>query len=210
MRRLTAHQRVEITLDAQDTDLDGVGAIHCMLGSVKGSVATMAYRDKLAPHILGRLAEGSLGYLTFKHHGASIALRGAVGSYPNCAVLEFVVLDSVELPERRNNERVPMSISVRATPALPEGGPAEPILTTSADVSITGALIERRPGLEAASRLEIELVVPGSEEPIRCGADVARQTPDHIGVAFTGLQYGDHMRLSGILAVHRRIAGLAA
>ena len=212
MRRLTPNQEVEVILDAtsqgRDQDDDG---IRCMVAWVKGPVATLIYSGDVPTGVRKKLTSGSLAYLMFDHRGTPVALRGAVAADAGSSILEFVVLDGIQVPERRITSRIPLSIPVRVnTTGLEESGTAPLIETISADLSITGARLERRPGLGHGPRWRIELVVPGDEPPIFCGAMVARQTPTHIGIAFTELKPADNQRLNRILAEHERVSKAAA
>jgi PilZ domain-containing protein len=200
MRRLVVHQNVTVVLDGE---ADG---IHCTVGSVAGSVATLAYPGELAPDLLERLLPGTLGLLVFEHRDFPVALRGAACADPGSPTLEFVVLDGVQLPERRIAERIPlaMPVRVRVHTAPDEGSPVGVIETVSSDLSITGVLLERRPGLGEGPLWKVELVVAGDERPICCDVTVARRTSTHIGVAFVQMPDAEQDRLTDILAVRKR------
>jgi hypothetical protein len=208
MRRLKTQQPVEVMLDNQDNPIDD-DPIKCMVAWVKGPVATLIYTGDVSPALRKRLTALSMGFMMFDHRGSPVALRGAACSDAGSSILEFVVLDGVQVPERRDTNRVPFSIPVRVT-TTPDDSQAAVIETSSSNLSITGVLLERRPGLGTGPRWKIELLVPGGGPPICCGALVARQTPTHIGVAFTELQHADHVRLTAILAERERGSKVAA
>lgn len=193
MRRLQAQQHVAVVLDDESEEID------CTVGSVAGPVATLTYRGALTPTLSARLTPGSLAFLVFEHRGMPVALRGAAGADVDSATIEFVVLDGVQVDERRTIGRVPLVIPVRVTPDPVNGDTTDLIETVSVNLSPTGALIERRPGLTDGSPWKVELVVPSPEEPIRCQAKVARQTPTHIGIAFSGIEDAEQARLDAIL-----------
>jgi hypothetical protein len=194
MRRLSAQQRVTVTLDDED---DGIA---CMVAWVKGPTATLVCPGEIEPDHRKKLTAGSLGFLQFEHQKAPIALRGSFSADADSPILEFVVVDGVQVPERRITNRLSLVIPVRVN--VHEDEAAELIETTSADLSITGVLLERRPGLDDGARWKIELVVPGDVPPICCDALVARKTRTHIGVKFIEMDPADHVRLDDILEEH--------
>jgi hypothetical protein len=194
MRRLSAQQRVTVTLDDED---DG---IPCMVAWVKGPTATLVCPGEIGPDHRKKLTAGSLGFLLFQHQKAPIALRGGFSADADSPILEFVVVDGVQVPERRITNRLSLVIPVRVNVHKDEA--AELIETTSSDLSITGVLLERRPGLEDGARWKIELVVPGNVPPICCDVVVARKTRTHIGVKFIEMDPADHVRLDNILEEH--------
>ncbi|MGA2925185.1 MAG: methyl-accepting chemotaxis protein [Solirubrobacteraceae bacterium] len=102
----------------------------------------------------------------------------------------------VQIAERRTSTRVSAELPVRLTPVDGQGAPVE---TVTADLSSGGALLRRCPGLgEGPWRLELTLA--GDPVPLRCVASLARQTPNHCGVAFEGIGEADLRRLHGVLA----------
>ena len=183
-----------MTLDDEE---DG---IPCMVAWVKGPTATLVCPGEIGPDHRKKLTSGSLGFLLFQHQKAPIALRGGFSADADSPILEFVVVDGVQVPERRITNRLSLVIPVRVN--VHQDSAAEPIETTSSDLSITGVLLERRPGLGDGPRWKIELVVPGNVPPICCDALVARKTPTHIGVKFIEMDPADHVRLDDILDEH--------
>src|ERR1035441_1796281 len=202
MRRLSAQQRVTVTLDGEE---DGIA---CMVAWVKGPTATLVCPGEIGPDHRQKLTSGSLGFLLFQHQRAPIALRGRFSADAESPILEFVVVDGVQVPERRITNRLSLVIPVRVN--IHQDSAAELIETTSADLSITGVLLERRPGLGDGPRWKIELVLPGNVPPICCDAVVARQTRTHIGVKFIEMDPADHVRLDDILEEHHSAIRWAA
>jgi hypothetical protein len=202
VRRLEAQQRVAVILDDEDDELA------CMVAWVKGSVATLVCPGEVAPPSRAKLTASSLGFLMFEHRGSPVALRGEARADADSPILEFVVVDGVQVPERRITNRLSLVIPVRVN--IHEDSAAELIETTSADLSITGVLLERRPGLGDGPRWKIELVLPGNVPPICCDAVVARQTRTHIGVKFIEMDPADHARLDEILEEHHSAVRSAA
>src|SRR5437870_5199957 len=117
MRRLVQNQHVTIELDAEfEGALD---TLVCRIGSVHGPVATLAPANAIADRARERLTPGSLGFMVFRHHGTPVGLRGVVRADPTDEQnVEFVVIDGIQVAERRNAERVAMITPVRA---IPEG-----------------------------------------------------------------------------------------
>jgi hypothetical protein len=192
MRRLKPQQRVEIHVEGGDQP------IVCRVASVEGSVATLAGVGSIGAELLASFTPAGLGYLVFEHRGTMTALKGiATVSATEGPELAFVVTDGVQLPERRSNGRVQLAIPARLSRSgvNPDGVYIE---TSTADVSTTGVLVERRLGLEADGEFTLELLL-GPDAPIRCGARVARRTPTHVGMRFTDMQDADRARLAGLI-----------
>jgi PilZ domain len=80
---------------------------------------------------------------------------------------------------------------------------AATVETLTADLSLGGALLERRQALGDGREWLIELF-PSGPSPIRCHAVLARETPTQLGVAFLDMSDSDRIRLAGILADHQR------
>lgn len=193
MRRLKQQQRVEIHVEGGDQP------IVCRVASVEGSVATLAGVGPIAAELLESFTPAGLGYLVFEHRGTMTALKGiATASANEGPELAFVVTDGVQLPERRSNGRVQLSVPAKLSRSGvdPDGVYIE---TATADVSTTGVLVERRVGLDEDAEFTLELLLEPNAAPIRCGALVARRTPTHVGMRFTDMQDADRARLAGLL-----------
>jgi PilZ domain len=196
---------VEVTLDGYD---DG---IPCTVGSVKQAAVTLNFSGTVPTDVGELLANGSLALLSFRHDGKWVALRGAVCAHPDGQRLEFVALDGFARPERRDNERVPLAVPFQVIQTARDGSRLSPLLTVSQNISVTGALLERRDGMdETSTRWDLEFVLSSNSAAIACGAVVARWTPAHVGVAFSGLAANDRIRLTAIIAARLTIAKLAA
>jgi hypothetical protein len=201
MRRLKHHQRVEIHLDEEDQ------AVVCRVASVQGGVATLTRVDELPPELLGRFIPGAFGYLLFDHRGSPTALKGiAAASGTDDAELAFVVIDGVQLPERRAAERV--DLPARARIWAPGGAnDGEGIEATAANVSAGGVLIERPAGLADGRRFVLELLLAEDPAPIRCEAVIVRETLTHLAMKFTDIQDADRVRLARM--IRRQALGVA-
>jgi PAS domain S-box-containing protein len=206
MRRLVGHQELTIALDSEGGYGDGE-LVDCVLERVRGPVATVAACGEVGARVRDRLRAGALAFLTFEHFGASVALRGAARAVSDGAAIEFVVLDGVELAERRKGPRVALETRVRAV-LLADGVSAAAIDTLTADLSIGGALLKRQRGL-GEGPWQIELFLPGDRTPVRCAASLVRQTASHLSVAFAEIEDVDLIRLEKAVADHPAAAAEA-
>ena len=195
MRRLHEQQLVEIHLETDDP------AITCRVGSVTGAVATLARENAGGEP----LPPAATGHLVFEYHGSLVALRGIAASLSDEPTIEFVVIDNVVLPERRAAERIPLIATVRLSPTESPGDETAFINSVTADISITGALVERRPGL-GPERLAMELRFNHDPAPISCHAQPVRETASHVGMKFVDMPEPDRARLAGIIFRYQRAA----
>jgi hypothetical protein len=195
MRRLKHHQEVEIHLDGEDEFV-----LDCRVLGVEGSVATLASAGAGTGTLLGSSVPAVPGYLMFDHAGGKVALKGiATTSTSEGPELLFVVVDGVQLPERRSAARA----TVNAVARMFLSDSAEEYFETRlADLSVSGMRVERHPGLDRATRFRLELYIGGAQTPIRCGAEVARTTPTHVGLKFVDLQDSDRTLLDAIVRAH--------
>lgn len=97
------------------------------------------------------------------------------------------------IAERRGARRVALATAVRAVLAGENG--ASSIETSTIDVSIGGALVERVPGL-GDGPWQLELFLPGEADPVRCDAELVRGSAQHLALRFTGLSRADRVRLA--------------
>ncbi len=204
MRRLVKNQAVRVDLDAKvDWEVD---CIECRVRSIQGPVATLSPTSGIATSVQNRLANGSLCFLTFEHNRAPVALRGVALAVSESDDLEFVVVDGIQVAERRSAERTPLVTAVRATPVGRDGTPGEAIGTVTSNLSMGGALLLKRPGLGLGPRWQIELFLPGDPEHVHCEAELARETPTHLGVRLVNIAEADQLRVAGVLAGLQRRA----
>jgi hypothetical protein len=99
MRRLRTRQLVAVNLDGEADEIE------CRVSSVLGPVATLERPDGLAPPVRKRLTPGSLGFLVFDHQDAPVALRGVARAVPKSPTIEFIVIDGIQIAERRTAAR---------------------------------------------------------------------------------------------------------
>ncbi|MBV8219601.1 MAG: PilZ domain-containing protein, partial [Solirubrobacterales bacterium] len=112
------------------------------------------------------------------------------------ASLAFVVIDGVQLPERRAAERVRLGALARISADGESGGSFE---ATAANVSVGGVLLERPAGLADGPDFRLELSLDGDPEPIRCRATVVRATPTQVALKFIEIADADRIRLAGLI-----------
>jgi PilZ domain len=192
LRRLKQQQRVEIHIDSDDQ------VVACRVAAVQGSVATLTRITELGAEELEKFTPGVLAYMLFEHRGAMTALKGiATASAAEESELAFVVIDGVQLPERRADERVSLSAVARLSD--PRAGGAGAIETPTANVSAGGILIGRPAALGDGPSFRLELVVEHDPEPIRCGATIVRATSSHVALKFIEIQDADRIRLAGMI-----------
>jgi len=172
---------------------------------VLGPVATLIPTE-VDPDLRARLTRGMLTFMVFDHHGVMVALRGVARAPSLGEALEFIVIDGVQVAERRTTARLPICARVRLT----QVGCADVVETQTADLSLGGALIASCPGFGSGLHVDIELFVEDGEPAIRCRATIARRTPTHVGVAFSEIDDADRIRLAGILADYRPADGRRA
>ncbi len=193
LRRLKHQQRVEIHIDNDDH------VVACRVAAVQGSVATLTRITELPADEIAKFTPGVLGYMLFEHRGAMTALKGiATASSTDETELAFVVIDGVQLPERRAAERVSLRALARISGPKSDNG-AGTIETPATNVSAGGVLIERPVGLADGATFRLELVLEHDPEPIRCGARIVRATATHVALKFIEIQDADRIRLAGMI-----------
>lgn len=182
----------------------------CLVAELSSPVALLASTGGLEPSMLADLGSGALGYLVFEHHGAMVGLRGMAKVTPAIApMIAFVVVDGVEVPERRGGERVPLETRAEIRP-LGSGVESHVHETCTVNISLSGALLERPPGLPEAELVSIALYFGTDPEPLRSDARWVRSMGTQIGVHFETLAATDQTRLAEMLAGHQRRHGRAA
>jgi hypothetical protein len=207
MRRLAKNQDVRIDLDAKvDWEID---SIECRVRTISGPVATLCPVTEVDTEVQERLTSGSLCFLTFAHGRAPVALRGVTLAVADSQELEFVVVDGIQVAERRSAERTSLVTAVKAARIDSDGTEGAPVATVTSNLSMGGALLLRRPGIGDGPRWKIELFLPSDPEHVHCEAELARGTPTHLGVRFVNVQEPDQLRIAGLLAGLRRAPAVA-
>lgn len=202
MRRLEVQQCV--TLDLDPPDGGKVECVDCRVQSVHGPVGVLAPVAIVAPVSRTRLKTGLLSFMTFQHQSAPVALRGVALASPQSADLEFVVIDGVQVAERRTAARVRLLTPIRATSVDAGGLAVATVATVTVNLSMGGAMLTRRPNFGPGPRWEIELALPHDSTPVRCDAVLVRDTPTHVAVRFENMEQTDQLRLAAVLADHQR------
>src|SRR5262249_25873537 len=107
----------------------------------------------------------------------------------------------VQLPERRSAERVELSALARMF--LPDSdGDGGCVETPLANVSTSGLLVERHPGLDERAQFRLELLIDGDAAPICCDVAVARRTATPLGMRLVNMPEADQARLAEIIRSH--------
>lgn len=199
---LRQKQSVTITLDGSEQRFD------CYVRFVDGALTVLGQLGGVAPELIEKLTPGSLGYLISNEDGVRVALRGVATTAPEGARgLAFVVIDADSLPDRRGAPRIPLATTARVRPIGADGAEGTQIETFTVDLSLGGALIEGREGLEPGLRLAIELYFEGFPAPVQGEALVVRRVRTHLGIKYTRLEERDRARLAVLLLHHRRQPG---
>lgn len=202
MRRLVKNQPVRIDLDARvDWEAD---CLECRVQGVSGPVATLSMPGAIGDEVRERIGSGAMCFLTFQHNRVPVALRGVALLPEGSDDLEFVVVDGIQIAERRTAERTALVTAVKAAVIAADGEPGDATPTVTSNLSMGGALLLRRPGLGDGPRWRIELFLPGDPEHVHCDAELARATATHLGVKFGGMAEADQLRIAGLLAGLRR------
>ncbi|MGA2010025.1 MAG: methyl-accepting chemotaxis protein, partial [Solirubrobacteraceae bacterium] len=108
----------------------------------------------------------------------------------------------VAIAERRAATRVELHAAVRAVLESDDGS-APAVETMTVDLSVSGALLESRPGL-GDGPWHITLHLPGGSAPVRCSAAAVRRAGGHVGVAFGHLSAADRARLATVIDAFER------
>lgn len=200
MQRLHIDQSVTLSIDEVPE------AIECRVIDLRGPVSRLAYRDELPPRAVGRLVQGSAGYLVFDEFRAAVGLRVAVRASP--PYLDAALMDGVAIPERRGGQRVKLVTRVRIAGAEERDGDRPSEWTHTIDLSEQGALLRSQPALDGKDRFDLELMFGDNPRPVTVKARVARRVENAVGVAFDCASELDAMRLREYLTGIRHQRGL--
>jgi hypothetical protein len=199
MRRLRIGQTVALELEEDAGSLGGLGeesgSVACVVAALAGHVATLVRTVQIRRTTVERLRAGTPGFLLFSHDGRPVALRGALRApAPDAAELDFVVIDGVQLPERRGQTRFRFQAAARLVPR--DGG--SPLHAVTGDLSLGGALLhlDQAPPV---GEFGLEISLGDGGEPLRLGAVTVRTVTGGAGVRFTAVEDGDRARLGRLL-----------
>ena len=203
MGRLVAGQRVTVDLEGEEEVVDALTAS-------EGEHRVLAQVQRASPRAVARLVAGSLGYLLFTYKGALIGLRGIARiNAETRPLMEFVVVDGTERPERRTADRV--AVGTRVTIAsLGSGAADEPRSTFTVNISATGVLLKRPPGAPPTGDVALELFFGADPSPVPARGQIVRTTDDHLAVHFEDITAAQRIRLMQLLAGHQRSHRVAA
>ena len=150
----------------------------------------LAQVQRASPRAVARLVAGSLGYLLFSYKGALIGLRGIARiNAETRPLMEFVVVDGAERPERRTADRVAMGTRVTIA-SLGSGAAGEPLSTFTVNISATGVLLKRPRGAPPTGDVALELFFGADPSPVPARGQIVRTTDDHLAVHFEDIDGG--------------------
>jgi len=202
VQRLQTDQPVTLIIDEVSE------SIQCRVLDAQGSVTRLAYQDALPPRAIGLLVHGSAGYVVFDEFGAAVGLRVAVRASP--PYLDVAVVDGVEVPERRGNERVKLVTRARIIRTGEQDGESQDEWTHTIDLSETGALLRDHPVFRDNQQFALELTFGHDPQPIAAEVQVVRRAQDAVGVRFDSISSDDASRLGGYLMGIRHQRGLVS
>lgn len=177
MRRLNLGQTVRIDLDEVEDTIEAI-----VVGKAPHT-ATLSSGTEPARELADQLAEGAFGYLVFDHGTRQVALRGAARHAAVDPLLDFVVLDGVQLPERRAGERVAVSLAAEICHFGPDGRPGDLVPTTTINLSTGGALLHRPAGFPGSGRVRLRIALP-QRAPLELDAVPVRLSETTVAVKF--------------------------
>jgi hypothetical protein len=200
MRRLRLGQRTTLVLDR------GLESIECRVLSVNGGSATMIMVQEPESRDRTRLAGGSMAFLGFEHQRHAVGLRGAaIAAEGNPSVVEFAVLDGVQIPQRRLHERLPCHVAA----LLRERDGATLLRTSTIDLSLGGVLLACQLDPCPTGAVEVQLWL-AQARPLTLDAVVVRRPPDAVAVAFDNVSAAARDELDDYLAGLREQIFLSA
>lgn len=200
MRRLITGKAATINLDSDRSELG------CRVDAVAGPVACLSLAPPVPGDAVERMTPGALGYLVFDDAGAPVGLRGVATPGSGADRVDFVVIDGVQIRERRIASRLRMVLRARVS-GTADGAEASSVETVTSNVSLGGALLTRRPGMPDDG-LRLELYPRLDAEPLAIGASVVRATATHVAVHFDEIADADRIRLAGAIAERQRLMGV--
>lgn len=177
MRRLSYGQSVSVEVDDADS-------IECTVTQIEGQMATFKHASVNDPRLASRLADWCLSYVMFVHQSSPVALRGVVRASPDRPrLLQFVVIDGVQMQERRRQARIAVAVPVTVSPCAPSG--VQQLCTETVDVSPGGLLLKGAPGLAVGDPVAVTLQIPWFATELQAQAQVLRRTSTGVALAFT-------------------------
>lgn len=202
MRRLNVGQSVTAEVDDDHSRVNALdeepSAISCVVTALSGPAAKLVRTVQIRPNLCERLQEGSFGFLVFTHFGGPVALRGMLkAAGADAAEINFIVVDGVQLPERRREDRVPFQTYARLIPRAPG---AVPIEAVTVNLSRGGAMIRHLPVAPPRDEFELEIMLEDAPEPLRCAAVIVREAEQGLGIKFTHVPEPEQARLLRALA----------
>lgn len=193
MRRLSFGQPVSV-------EVDDAESIDCTVAQIEGQMATFKHAPVGDPGLATRLADWCLSYLMFVHQSSPIALRGVVRASPDRPrMLQFVVVDGVQMEERRRQARIPVAVPVTVSPTAAQSANGQ-LHTETVDLSPGGLLLKAGQGvLAVGDPVDVTLEIPWFATELQAQAQVLRRTPSGVALAFTTMSEDDEANLTAFI-----------
>ncbi len=193
VRRLTLRQLVSLDVGGPE------GRVDCRVGAITREQATLVPVGRLAEYTQAKLETECPCYLVFDDGGIPVGLRGAARAAGSGSQMFFSVVDGVQLTQRRSAARVPIRAPTTLTPVAAAGRSIDPVETVTVNLSLGGALIEVRPGMDDGPDWRFEVRPTEVPQGIAGLASLVRRTRTSVGVAFSEISESDRLRLATVL-----------
>ncbi len=182
--------------------VDDFESIDCVVAQVEGQMATFRHAPITDPRLASGLAGWTLSYATFVHQASNVGLRGVVRSSPDQdRVLQFVVIDGVQMAERRRQARIPVAVAVTVARVADRDSAAEGLRTETVDLSPDGALLRIQPGaLRVGDQLDVTLALPWQASAVSAQAQVVRRAGAGVALRFTAMSQENEASLAAFVA----------
>lgn len=192
MRRLNFGQSVSV-------EVDDAESIECTVTQIEGQMATFKHAPVRDARLTARLADWSLSYVMFVHQSSPVALRGVVRASPDRPrMLQFVVIDGVQMQERRRQARVAVAVPVTVSPSAAPSA-VEELHTQTVDLSPGGLLLKAGPGLSVGDPVDVTVQIPWFSTELQARAQVLRRTPSGVALAFTTMSEDHEANLAAFI-----------
>jgi PilZ domain-containing protein len=195
MDRLSDYDAVAITLPADAALRDGW--FKCQVIAMSGLTAALEPIDRGELLWLPSRIEGS--FMTFRHERTLVALKGTLTQSGTVSDLRFRVSDGVHMPRSRaSRSRICLPIALRRK------GSEQRLQGLTVDLSADGVLVECGMDAHPGEELELELALPGHDDPVEAGAMVVRGSEGLIAVRISLGSRDARTRLARFVAENNR------
>jgi hypothetical protein len=165
-------------------------------------MATFRHAAVTDTRLYPRLADWILSYAVFVDQSSTVALRGVVRSSPDDdRILQFVVIDGVQMAERRRQARIPVAVAVTVSRVAEQDTAAVGLRTETVDLSPGGALLKAEPGaLRVGDPVDVTLALPWQATALSAQAQVVRRAGVGVALRFTAMSPDDEASLASFIA----------